>query len=168
MILEKFAFFGHFSVSYESKVLKIKNESTPFFAIASRFVTFFWYGHAKKSYPISLDFSAFVSLFLFLLCLSFCCVANCQLTANCQSVQEFSRKHHPKGKFLCLHCYLVHLSINLILKYVLISPRLDKLISYLRGESNVTSYIFNKFVVVVVVNSYQVMKREIFPPFSNL
>jgi len=61
MILEKFAFFGHFSVSYESKVLKIKNESTPFFAIASRFVTFFWYGHAKKSYPISLDCSAFVS-----------------------------------------------------------------------------------------------------------
>ena len=46
MILEKFAFFGHFSVSYESKVLKIKHESTPCFAIASRFVTFFWYGHA--------------------------------------------------------------------------------------------------------------------------
>ena len=47
-ILEKFAFFGHFAVSYESKLLKIKHESMPFFAIASRFVTFFGTGMPKS------------------------------------------------------------------------------------------------------------------------
>ena len=40
----KIRIFGHFSVSYESKLLKIKHESMPFFAIASRFVTFFGTG----------------------------------------------------------------------------------------------------------------------------
>ena len=40
----KIRIFGHFSVSYESRLLKIKHESMPFFAIASRFVTFFGMG----------------------------------------------------------------------------------------------------------------------------
>ena len=43
----KIRIFGHFSVSYESKLLKIKHESMPFFAIASRFVTFFGTGMPK-------------------------------------------------------------------------------------------------------------------------
>ena len=81
----KIRIFGHFSVSYESKLFKIKHESMPFFAIASRFVTFFWYGDAKKSYPISLDFSAFFLRFSFFSCFChFAAVANFQLTANCQ------------------------------------------------------------------------------------
>ena len=44
----KIRIFGHFSVSYESKLLKIKHESMPFFAIASRFVTFFGTGMPKS------------------------------------------------------------------------------------------------------------------------
>ena len=44
----KIRIFGHFSVSYEFKLLKIKHESTPFFAIASRFVTFFGRGMPKS------------------------------------------------------------------------------------------------------------------------
>ena len=40
----KIRIFGHFLVSYESKLLKIKHESMPFVAIASRFVTFFGTG----------------------------------------------------------------------------------------------------------------------------
>ena len=36
----KIRIFGHFSVSYESKLLKIKHERMPFFAIASRFRVF--------------------------------------------------------------------------------------------------------------------------------
>ena len=44
----KIRIFGHFSVSYESKLLKIKHESMLFFAIASRFVTFFGTGMPKS------------------------------------------------------------------------------------------------------------------------
>ena len=92
----KIRIFGHFSVSYESKLLKIKHESVPFFAIASRFVTFFGTGMPKsltQSLLTFLLFSAFPFSLVFVIFLPL-------LTASCQSVQEFSRKHHPKGKFL--------------------------------------------------------------------
>ena len=51
-ILEKFAFFGHFSVSYESKLLKIKHESMPFFVVSAQTRT--WRDEAGQS-PIIKD-----------------------------------------------------------------------------------------------------------------
>ena len=63
----KIRIFGHFSVSYESKLLKIKHESMPFFAIASRFVTFFGTGMPKSRINLFRLFCFFFSLFLFLL-----------------------------------------------------------------------------------------------------
>ena len=108
----KIRIFGHFSVSYESKLLKIKHESMPLFAINSiPFCDIFWYGHAQTSNPIFLDFSAFFSLFLFLLFLSFCC--RCLLPVA-SPFKNFRESIIQKG------------------------------------------------------NSYQVMKREIFPSFFSL
>ena len=88
-ILKKFAFLDIFRASYGSKLLKIKHdERKPFFAMAFRFVTLFFFFFFRFSF-----FSCFCR---------FAALANCQLTANasCQAVERFSRKHHPKGKFL--------------------------------------------------------------------
>ena len=77
--------FWTFLVSYESKLLKIKRESTPFFAIASRFVTFFGTGMPKSLNQFLYTFLLFCFCFSFFPCFShFPAVVNCQLTANCQ------------------------------------------------------------------------------------
>ena len=76
----KIRIFGHFSVSYESKLLKIKHESMPFFAVASRFVTFFGTG-----IPNLFRLFCFFFRFSFFSCFChFAAVANCQSPANCQ------------------------------------------------------------------------------------
>ena len=58
--------FGHFSVSYESKLLKIKLEIMPFFATASRFVTFFGTGMYLQFISFKLVFPSQVEIILML------------------------------------------------------------------------------------------------------
>ena len=67
----------------------------PFFAIASRFVTFFGTGMPKSLTQPLKTFLLFFSFSFFPCFCQFAAIANCQLP-----VQEFLRKHHPKGKFL--------------------------------------------------------------------
>lgn len=86
-------FFGHFLVSYESKLLKMKHESMPVFAPASHFVTFYPPAYRKVEPNLFRLFP-----FFFLLFLSSAAVVNFLLGSL--SVQEFSRKHYPNGKFL--------------------------------------------------------------------
>ena len=99
----------------------------PFFAIASRFVTFFGTGMPKsltQSLQTFLLFFAFPFSLVFVILLPL-------LTASCQSVQEFSRKHHPKGKFLpsnkegnfssvfkFINLFCIYLKLNITLLWV--------------------------------------------------
>ena len=100
----------------------------PFFAIVSRFVTFFGTG-MPKSLTQSLQtfllcFFAFPFSLVFVILLPL-------LTANCQSVQEFSKKHHPKEKFLpsdeegnvssvfkFINLFCIYLKLNITLLWV--------------------------------------------------
>ena len=126
--------FWTFLVSFWSKLLKIKHETMPFFAIASRFVTFFGTGMPKSLnqslQTFLLFFFAFPFSLVFVILLPLL-TASWLRTASCQSVQEFSRKHHPKGKFLpsdeegnfssvfkFINLFCIYLKLNITLLWV--------------------------------------------------
>ena len=99
----------------------------PFFAIASLFVTFFGTGMPKS---LTQSLQTFLLFFVFRFSLVFVILLPL-LTASCQSVQEFSRKHHPKGKFLprdeegnfssvfkFINLFCVYLKLNITMRWV--------------------------------------------------
>ena len=65
----KIRIFVHFSISYESKLLKFKHESMSFFAVASRFVKFFGTGIPNLFRLFCFVFFAFPSSLVFVILL---------------------------------------------------------------------------------------------------